>query len=250
MSFSTTTQKTIVPSIVNQKFSWQSKNNTLVSYDIEKKEKTEIKQQRFFVLDILTCISGFNEEYDSGIYSNEITDITKEELVVFTTDKTNNKKIKLAEGLYNDIKDPLKYKYAKSIYALLLNSKNEITEGIPINLLLSGATLSEFINKKITCGSVFEISTNTNELKKGSNKYFLPTYTIIPSDVISENVIEQAKIIDEALQSNFTERKYANSEAPTSQATTYDPNPAPVEPPALKANELPDLEDIQINMPF
>jgi len=74
----------------------------------------------FIVLDELTTITGYYEEGNCGIYSNEIHRISDEQLKVRTFKKGGP----FITGLYDAIKDSVKAiggKYTKSVYALMIN---------------------------------------------------------------------------------------------------------------------------------
>ena len=68
-------------------------------------------------------IGGYSDSYNSGVYANEVEDISKEELTVKTFKGGYEKR-----GLYSEIKEQIKKevdaKYAQSIY--LMTKKGEL----------------------------------------------------------------------------------------------------------------------------
>ena len=84
----------------------------------ENGENVEIKLPIYFIiLDELSTIKGWSDQYQSGIYSNEIHNLG-EQLTVKTF-----KGGAMIKGWYQDIKNDVKAlggKYTKSIYAMLI----------------------------------------------------------------------------------------------------------------------------------
>lgn len=166
-----------------QKFlEWKSNDKCFSYYDKEKKENIKIELPiKIQFLEEFHTIKGFSDEFQNGIYSNEIKFTSKDELTV----RIHGQNQIVAEGLYNDIR--LKIidaggKYHKSIYCLL--------NGELVNISLKGSgvsTFSLFANgdkkKKIEGNSgkfeshFIEIN-EAEDLKKGATKYSVPVFSI------------------------------------------------------------------------
>lgn len=80
---------------------WDGGNGEFRYYDKEKKEKVSMGNNlTFILLDQLATIKGWHDASESGIFSNEVRDITQDVLVV-----KSFKGGTLAEGLYKSIRD-------------------------------------------------------------------------------------------------------------------------------------------------
>ena len=174
---------------------FEIKNGELQYYDKAQKEgptKGIIPVKKpftFLVLDILTCIKGFNEAENTGFYSNEVRDLKTETLIVRT------KKGIEAKGLYADIKDSLKVsggKYGQSTYIAYKDESGQLVIG---NIYFSGSSLAggKTVDGKDVGGwmafrnnyksSLFKgavtLLPETIECKKGKNIYNVPTFKLI-----------------------------------------------------------------------
>lgn len=160
----------------------------------EKGENVEIKMPCLFVvLDELSTIKGFNDETESGIYSNEVHSLGKEELNVRTF--KGGKSIK---GKYSDIKGDIKQlggKFTKSVYALLVTK--ESTE--IVNFQLSGAAFSAWMDCKINKQKFVIGIVGTTDEKKGAIKYKKPVFKAFNMD---------KRVYDAAIAADNTLQKY------------------------------------------
>lgn len=144
----------------------------LTAEEIKKKANVKIELPfKFLVLDELHTVKGWNDATESGIYSNEVKYISKDELIVKPF-KGNE----IARGLYKDIKEKAKAAgghYVKSIYIML--------EGGEIaNIQLKGAacqTWGDFTAKsKSRLVDEWVSVVGFDEAKKGSVKYTTPKF--------------------------------------------------------------------------
>lgn len=161
-------------------------------YDKEKKVNVEIPQPiKFIVLDELSCIKGFSDSTQSGIYSNEVHSLAKQSLIV-----RSFKGRERVEGMYADIKGLITEmggKFCKSIYAALVTDKTVEL----VNFQLTGISFSAWMDKPFDvtlCG--VEVSRCTDG-KKGAVKYKVPVYE---SFEISEVLMAKAVEMDKELQ--------------------------------------------------
>ena len=115
---------------------WKSNNKSFSYYDKENKQNVEVKLPlTFLVLEEFHTIKGFSDADQTGIYSNEILQISAEEFEVRTF-----KGRVIAKGTYSDIKGSVNAaggNYHKSIYAVT-------KEGDLINISFKGAAVSKW----------------------------------------------------------------------------------------------------------
>ena len=169
-------------------------------YDKTKEENVVIKPPIYFIiLDELSTVKGWSDQYSSGIYSNEVHTLS-EQLTVKTF-----KGGAMIKGWYQDIKNDVKAlggKYTKSIYAMLIHDDDN-TE--LVNFQLSGAAFSAYLDYKFKIdGKVVGILEEVEEAKKGSIKYFKPKFKLFKP---KENLTEMATEMDKELQAYFKTRK-------------------------------------------
>lgn len=175
---------------------WSGKNGNLKYFDKEAKSNVSVPLPFTFVLlDVLSCIKGWNDASDSGIFSNEVRDTRAETFIV-----KSFKGQEIAEGFYKNISDRVKAAgghFSGSIY-LAFKDEGKLVMG---NLQLKGAALfawsefqranqSEIYKKAITI-------TGSTEGKKGSVTYQVPTFGLI--DLLPATN-EEATKLDEKLQ--------------------------------------------------
>ena len=115
---------------------WKSNNKSFSFYNKELKQNEEVKLPlTFLVLEEYHTIKGFSDSDQTGIYSNEILQISAEEFEV----KTFKGRV-IAKGVYSDIKQVVNSaggNYNKSIYAVT-------KEGDLINISIKGAAVSKW----------------------------------------------------------------------------------------------------------
>lgn len=179
--------------------SWSGSKGKFFYYDPEKGEKGEnvFFDKPIYVvpLDEMATIKGFHDKSQSGIYSNEVKNTTKEILIVKAF-----KGGTIASGLYQDIKGKLEGgDYAKSVYCALINIVQDGTELELVNLSLHGSSIGPWIDAKINIdsGNVIVLSPSTEPLKKGSTTYFAPK---IVKSKIRADILERCKQMDIDLQ--------------------------------------------------
>ena len=163
-----------------------------------KEEKKNIEMPlpvKFLTVDTLSTIKGWSDSDESGIWSNEVRDIGKDELIVRT------KKGILKQGLYKDIKDAVKNaggKYCQSVYIALIEG-----ETLKLcNIQMMGAALTSWIefNKDNDIYSGM-ISVNSFIEQGKAIKYKAPVFT---GSMVSEELNSKALDIDTELQKYLT----------------------------------------------
>jgi hypothetical protein len=183
---------------------WKSALKSFVYYDKEKKENVSIPTDtKFIVLDQLSTVTGFDDTYGTGYWSNEVRYVGNEELAVCVWDTKSKGKRVLAKGLWKDIKGSVGAKYAKSIYCMAkIDGEYKL-----INLKVSGASLTAWIKFTEEAGGdsalygetvvgIKEIATG----KKGAVTYHYPIFEVA-SKKLSQEAMDQAQDMDKRLQS-------------------------------------------------
>jgi inner membrane protein involved in colicin E2 resistance len=160
---------------VKKYIKWSGNEGKLQYWDKEKKEDIEVKMPlKFIKLEECVTITGYSEEHQSGIYSNEVYNSRMQELTVRTFSK-----IELAKGYYQDFKDKIKAKggkYAKSVYAILADTKELV------NIQFSGSSLASWQSNFGNSGNTIELTKNPEQQKKGATKYFIPSFKELEKD--------------------------------------------------------------------
>ena len=164
---------------------WKSNDKCFAYYDKNKGENVLINLPfKFQFLEHFHTVKGWNDASGSGIYSNEVKFISKEELKV-----KSFKGGDIAEGLYSEIRGKIRDaggKYFRSVY--VINEEGEI-----INLQFKGAVVSaysDFMNEHENKVEGNWITINKAEdKKKGATKYSVPIFEVGKSFTKDENVI-------------------------------------------------------------
>lgn len=192
-------------------FEWAGGKGILQWYDKENKKNVQVRLPfEFIVLDELNTITGYSKQNESGYWSNEVRNVTKDELFVRT------KKGPFEAGLYANLAQTRSKggKYAKSIYiAHKINDKWVIG-----NFKASGSAVSAWIefskNHHVQNG---KITMNRGEKQDApTGPFYPPTFSFTQWN---DDEYKAAWELDEKLQIYLN--KYLSK--------TQDPN-APDEP--------------------
>ena len=184
---------------------YSGKTGTFSYYDKETKTKIPIEKLRFVVLDELATITGFNENLKSGIYSNEVHNLSKQELNV----KSFKPGISI-KGLYSEIKDHVTSKgiggrFCKNVYVLLAE-----TSGMSLACIkMEGAALNGWIDKKCKTYENIIVVDSFEDKKKGANDYKMPVFTAVGK--LKGDALESAKLVDVSLQEYFKHHENTKS---------------------------------------
>lgn len=261
---SRSTASNLIDSPVVKKFKWSGKTGEFAYYDKEDKSSVEVPLPfRFLLLDITTTITGFNEDKEEGIYSNEIKNLKKESLRVRT------KSGLIAEGLYDDIKDKLKAsgaKYAQNLY-IAYDDGGEMKIGIltVAGSSLSGGTIKDENKNKIPVKGWLEfkndnfrrifksaIEVNDSTLcTKGDNTYHVPNFEIAEATE-EENAV--AETLDGVLQ-EYLKSYFANAYESDPEEAPSKPKEAPAKKEYVKTPSKSEYlqdpeEDMDDDLPF
>lgn len=173
-------------------FEWSGSTGQLKYWDKDKNENVFVDLPfTFLVLDQLSTITGWSDDAQSGIWSNEVRDLRIDDFTVRT------KAGILAKGAYSTIKGLNGARYTKSIYIAYYDDKKKLQIG---NLKATGACLSAWIEfcrgKDVYKGAV--VLSGAEKAKKGATTYFTPVFEV--KDKVSEETDAAAKELDVTLQ--------------------------------------------------
>ena len=159
---------------VTKYLNWKSNDKAFAYYDKQKGENVKVELPlKFLFLEHYHTVKGWNDASESGIYSNEVYSIGKEEL--------NVKAFKggdIAKGLYKENREKIVNAggvYHRSVYAML-------PDGDLVNFQLKGIGVkaySDFYNDNnhLLDNRWIEIN-SAKEGKKGAVKFSSPEFTI------------------------------------------------------------------------
>ena len=191
-------------------------SGTFQFYDKEQEKNIQLSTPCFIiVLDQLSTIRGFSDDYQTGIYSNEVHSLLNEILKV----KSFKGGISII-GLYNEVKHEIKAaggKFAKSVYCMMFDPEGNREL---VNFQLSGAAFSAWLDFKFDAQQhVVEITADTIREKKGSINYYKP---IFKRWSIKKDLIPYAVELDKKLQAYLKQRKEEIQEQQTVQQEKSD----------------------------
>lgn len=157
---------------VTKYIKWKSNDKNFEAYDRSTKEKSVIDLPLEFVfLKTSATIKGWSDSNDCGIYSNQVQSTQNEILTVKAGD------VKIASGLYRDIKDSVKAaggKFHLNVYGIL--------SGEIVVIELKGSALmewTEFFKRSKSKLQKLSVLINTfNEGKKGAVKFTTPKFSL------------------------------------------------------------------------
>lgn len=204
---------------------WDSNAKGFKFYDKEKKENIPVKVPfKFLVLKSLHTVKGWHNKSESGIYANEIANMS--EMLTVKSFKGGH----IISGIYREIKEKLQGGvYYKSIYVML-------GDGSIANIALKGASCAMWgdFTKKTSSRLADEwvAVTGAEDQKNGSVKYSVPMFEFKGSlteadgikadqayDVLSEyfkdymaRKVEETPSADELLEAEDTPNKTAHVE--------------------------------------
>lgn len=220
---------------------WNGEQGKFHYYDKEKKQKVDVEGNiTFLLLDQLACVKGWNDASDSGIYSNEVRDLTKEPLAV-----KSFKGGPIASGFYKDIKDKVAANgghFTGSIYvAVKIDGELKIA-----NIQLKGASLNAWIEfrnkykreiyqKAITLSGV-------QEGQKGRVIYKTPVFSLKDVSQETDNI---AKSLDMDLQNYLKAYLSRTVSEQTEPIKEVEP-----EPPAKQYNQADLIPTFDDDLPF
>lgn len=233
-------------------FEWGGGEGILRRYDKKLEKNVAVPLPfGFLVLDELSTITGFNKRAKTGLYANEVRDVTANPLVV----KIHGQGI-IANGLYAAIKEEVKRNgghFACSTYIAFRETKDgPLRIG---NIRMTTSSLMPWIEfRKASGEDLFKKAvkmTRGDQQTTGANDYYEPNFKLVDC---SKESSEEAVALDRTLQKFLAEyliRNKAQEEAQTEPATrkTTPTEPDVEEEAPRKSAEYPadaDLEDTDV----
>jgi len=221
-------------------FEWNAQDGVIKHYDKETKSNVFHKLPfSFLVLDRLNTVGGYDDEAESGLWSNEVRDIRKDELIV------RCKKGIYAKGLWDEIKVNPSCKSAKYVASVYIAYKenNKLELG---HIKFVGSSLSSFIEfckgKDIYNGSL-TITGFTDE-KKGATRFKSPTFV---QGKVSAETEQQAIELDKVLQEYLTEYFLKNHSSNVGEVEEKEPN---VKEQVIRPQPKAQEQDYDDDLPF
>ena len=186
---------------VTKYLNWKSNDKSFAYYDKEQGKNVLVELPiKFLFLEHYHTVKGWNDASESGIYSNEVYSIGKEELSVKAF-----KGGEIGKGLYKDIKEQIKNAgavYHRSVYGML-------PDGSLVNFQLKGSGVkaySDFYNENnhLLDNQWIEIN-QAKEGKKGAVKYTTPEFKIGSNITKAEDklAIESASLLQGYMDTYF-----------------------------------------------
>lgn len=186
---------------VTKYLNWKSNDKSFAYYDKEQGKNVLVELPiKFLFLEHYHTVKGWNDASESGIYSNEVYSIGKEELSVKAF-----KGGEIGKGLYKDIKEQIKNAgavYHRSVYGML-------PDGSLVNFQLKGSGVkaySDFYNDNnhLLDNQWIEIN-SAKEGKKGAVKFTTPEFKIGSNITKAEDklAIESASLLQGYMDTYF-----------------------------------------------
>jgi len=199
----------------------------------------------FIVLDELNTITGFHKATKSGIYSNEVHNITQEQITV----NVFKSQIHIA-GYYKEIKDNIKAiggKFCKSIYAALITGAETIEL---VNFKFSGASFSGWLDKKVNVFTEGVKITGMKDERNGNIDYKVPIFSGFPmTDILKEKAVAMDVEVQEYLK-QYKSKMVEKDEAIINDEYTDNTPTADAVKELFKTEEVAQVTDPGLDLPF
>lgn len=202
-------------------FEWNGENGVVRYYDKDAKKNVDVDGPfSFILLDELASVRGWHEASQSGIYSNEVRDVSQDVMVV----KSFKGGIQ-AEGVYRDIKDrvnALGGHYTANCY-IAFKHNGALAIG---SIRFKGAALGSWMEfRKAHRAELFKKAvaiTGTTKGKKGRIVYQMPVFTLRD---LSDDSNRVALALDMELQAFLASYLKRPKREQAEQPTTVPPAP-------------------------
>lgn len=197
---------------VTKYLNWKSNDKSFAYYDKEQGKNVVVELPiKFLFLEHYHTVKGWNDASESGIYSNEVYSIGKEELSVKAF-----KGGEIGKGLYKDIKEKIKNAgavYHRSVYGML-------PDGSLVNFQLKGIGVkaySDFYNDNnhLLDNQWIEIN-SAKDGKKGAVKFTTPEFKIGENITKSEDKLanDAANLLQGYMDTYFGRNDVEEDEVP------------------------------------
>jgi hypothetical protein len=217
-------------------FEWNSETGGVRYYDKDAKTNVDVPLPfAFILLDQLSTVKGWHDASASGIYANEVRDVSQDVLIV--------KAFKggvLAEGRYKTIKESIKSQGARFVANCYMAFK-DATDGLVIgSLRFKGAALQAWMEfERANRGAVYAQAVTidgSTEGQKGRVRFKSPTFKLTP---VSTETNQIATALDRELQTFLTAYLRKTKQQQADQVGT-EPQPEPELVTAGVTSELTD----------
>lgn len=177
-------------------FEWNGETGVVRYYDKDAKKNVDVPLPfTFLLLDELATVRGWHDPSQSGIYSNEVRDTTKDALVVKAF-----KGGTLSEGYYKAIKDRVNAQGGQFVANCYVAVKLNGTLAL-CSIRFKGAALGAWMEfRKANRGQLYDSAIRIlsfKEGKKGRIVFRVPTFDL---KEVSADTNTQAVALDKALQ--------------------------------------------------
>ena len=200
---------TSLPSPVVRYYEWKSDNKCFGYWDKDAKENKSTFPLKFGLLTERSCVRGWDDDTQSGIYSNEVRNTKTEQLNVYSSKPDKKGNTLLATGFYQD---DIKGKVAGAHYEKSLYAYEEGVGIVKINLKGSGlAPYSAFAKEfgKKLYDSLIEVASFETG-KKGKITYHTPNFVLV--DPIKGDLEEAIDSAYDQLEEYFNARSESKSD--------------------------------------
>lgn len=184
------------PNPANRWYEWNGEKGVVRYYDKEAKVNVDVPLPfTFLLLDELASVRGWHDPSQSGIYSNEVRDTTKDAMVV-----KSFKGGTLAEGFYKAIKDRVNAQGGQFVANCYVAAK--LDTGLSLcSMRFKGSSLGAWMEfRKSNRSALYERAVQIvgfTEGKKGRIVFRVPTFAL--KDV-SKDTNDRAVALDKTLQ--------------------------------------------------
>jgi hypothetical protein len=222
-------------------FEWNGEQGGIRYYDKDAKQNVDVPMPfAFSLLDELASVSGWHEASQSGIYSNEVRDTSKEVLVV-----KSFKGGTIEEGFYREIKDQVNAAGGSYTAKLYVAFKHEGALAIGC-IRFKGAALMAWMDyRKAHRGELYSKAlaiVDVSEGKKGRVTYKMPVFKSVERSAETTNI---AKALDAELQQWLTSY-FASKRRDQAERTPSAHEPEPELVPAGHGESQSDVTDSDI----
>lgn len=207
------------------------------SFYVKDEGNQKIETLKFAVLAERHAVGGYSEKHGTGLFSNEIDNISEEELIVKKF--FNGEQQELFRGIYKETESDRavhQASYQKVVYAVILEC-DQIKTGTIVRLVLSGCSASAWFNLSTEQKQGAIVLSGTEQKKKGKNDYLEPVFDSVK--------IERGSEEDDIAESAYDKvEAYINGKAePKSNASR---EPAADDLPPEAQDDLPPEDDDDI----
>lgn len=222
-------------------FEWNGEKGCVRYYDKDTKQNVDVPLPfTFILLDELASVRGWHEQSQSGIYSNEVKDTSKDVLVV-----KSFKGGTIAEGFYREMKDRVNAAgghYTANLYIAFKQGAELVIGSLRFKGAALGAWMDYRKNHRTELYSKALTIHDVSEGQKGRVKFKMPIFAAQIISTESENI---AKALDQELQS-WLAGYFARTKRDQAEHASVTHEPAPEHALAAVGGGPADIDDSDI----